>query len=146
MFWYQSDFPVGVLSFPPRSLSVFILSGAIPVLCCELLGCCTFVCTSPYFQREARLCFTSLINEKFNCYKKYLDKDRSGVEDKHSAFTSPAWFHSQECWVWVWTPCCCYSPSWEPFPSTSLINVNLVLILRCTLSLTHYWYSLSATL
>lgn len=101
VFWYQTDFPVGILSFSLCSLSVFLLSAAITVY--ELSGCCTFVWTSPYFQREARLYFTLLINEKFNWYRRCLGKGHTGVKAKHSAFTPPACFHSQESWIWVWS-------------------------------------------
>lgn len=76
------------------AFSISVHSACRTVFCYELSGCCTFVCTSPSFQRETRLCFTLLINEKFNCYRRCLGKGHTGVKAKCSAF-KPACFHSR---------------------------------------------------
>lgn len=55
------------------TLSVFILS-CNHCLCYGLSGCCSCLCKSLCFQREASLCFTLMRNGEYNCYSYVLTK------------------------------------------------------------------------
>lgn len=83
-------------------LSVFILS----YNCCLLLWAIRLLplCVqNPCFQRHATLGFTLLRNNKFNSYRRCVDKGCAGEKVKTSSFTPLVHFPGQDCWIWVWS-------------------------------------------
>lgn len=101
IFLYKTDFSAETFSFLLLCHCLFSL--AISAFCYGLSACCTHVCKSPCFQREASLCFTLVRNEKCNCYRRCIDKSCPGVKVKNSAFKPLAHFSGQNCWIWIWS-------------------------------------------